>query len=152
MKLFNGVITSFALMALGSGFAMAEHGDGETGIARLRSEAQSLNQVVYYSYINPRVKSEVRQFTQAVESLNFCETRGGRGGRGFVPNSEGMVPMDHGDNPRDCFLEIQRVQYTWETVDRRLYDTRYDFPQIYFQYLETSEAYYGFLREEGVNP
>lgn len=159
MKSSQVVTLVVTLGVLSSSVVLAEHGDLNP-VARLRAEAQELNTIVQSSYIRYYVKSAVYRFARATDFLNACMNGspwGRRGERGDEPFSgrsdsnqsdESLEPMDHGDAQR-CELELRRVQDTWFPVERYLYDTNYDLPQVYYQYLETSEALAAVMRERG---
>ena len=126
------------LAVLGLVFAASAFADHTGGsIDALVSASRNLNQTVNYSYLRYHVKSAVYGFSNEVEQLDRCAD-----GRGF----ERPELMDHGTNdhtggvPPQCQYQLNRVRASFSQVERYLYDTYYDFPQVYQAYQYTRSA------------
>ncbi|MEK6705283.1 MAG: hypothetical protein AABZ06_05800 [Bdellovibrionota bacterium] len=121
----------------------ADHGDLNPA-SRLRSEAQELNEIVQMSWLRYQVKYSVQRFAMQAEKAGLCA--GGSGGLPGEPgdnlqgNEPGEIikPLDHSDG--NCAYEIQALRGVWVDVERYLYDTNYDLPSVYRQYVQTRQA------------
>ncbi len=99
------------------------HHDGDP-IGELMEEAATLDSVVQSSWIRPNVKYAVSHFVQDISPLDDCS---------------GLSPVADHQGP-SCRGEVAHVQMAWRRVGRYLYDTNFDFPQVYNQYLRTQTA------------
>ncbi len=145
MKLKLNVAILSLLFALP---AFADHGDGG-GVARLHEDTHRLESIVQNSYLRYRVKLAVRRLTSEVSALFKCsgsdepggDEPGGPGGGGGEPG--GPVHLsgtwDHVDPTGSCEAIEQRVRQAWYPVDRYLYDSYYDLPQVYQAYVQVRQ-------------
>ena len=152
MKLYRIVGLSVMLSVLVSMASLvtayADHSDDNPG-SRLRAEAQELNVIVQQSWLRYQVKASVQRFAMQAERAGMCA--GGSGepvDRIMGGEPDGIIkPLDHGDG--NCIYEIQMLRNVWIDVERYLYDTTYDFPQVYRQYIQTRRAVRDFLAVNG---
>ena len=112
-------------------FAAQAHHQGDP-IGDLLSQAQSLNYTAQSSWLQPNVKYAVEHFVSDISSIEDCVI--------YSPYG------DHEDSGVSCRDEVYHVQGAWNTVARYLYDTNYDFPQVYNQYLQTQYAFQNAIR------
>ena len=143
--------------AFGAASASAEHNPGYPGnpgypapggsaVQQLYSEASRLNSQVQYSYLNTNVKVTVSRFANEVASLaNGCRPWG----VAVESANDGSIDVEDHGNPSyppypggSCAYQRDRVLQSWSQVERYLYDTYYDFPAVYDQYLRTRSAVY----------
>ena len=94
---------------------------------RVSSSARLLDRTVSYSHISYRVKRAVSRFTRVAADLEYCKVD-----RFGEPGIKG-----HGDDCHDVERSTRRL---WSDVDYYLYDTQWDFPQIYSAYRNTQRA------------
>ncbi len=104
--------------------AHAGHTVPDGSIDRLHQDAHNLNDRVQNSWLNYRVKRAVYTFTTEVSAFYKCVSSG-----------------PHWDHtlPETCEHHFPRVWQTWYSVDRSLYDTSFDFPQVYNTYLRVRQ-------------
>ncbi|MEK6705114.1 MAG: hypothetical protein AABZ06_04950 [Bdellovibrionota bacterium] len=148
MKLFGIICLLIMLPVWPLVIAYADHGDADPS-SRLRAEARELNEIVQQSWLRYQVKASVQRFATQAEKAGLCA--GGSGGLPGEPgdnilgneSSEIIKPLDHSDG--NCIYEIQMLRNVWVDVERYLYDTTYDFPHVYRQYVQTRQALRDFL-------
>jgi len=142
-----GLVSLIFIASIGA--ASADHGS-QNPAGHLRGETQELNSVVQRSWLNYNVKSAVQRF--AMQANRAAANCGGGFGGNFAEATEQLIadhageitnPLDH--NEGNCGYEAQTLRNVWSEVERYLYDTTYDFPQVYSQYVETRQALYDFL-------
>lgn len=110
------------LLALPAGIARADHEVPGGSIGRLHNDAHQLENVVRYSYLRYQVKQAVFRFVSDVSRLFVCTS-------GDEPRN------DHNDHiGSGCSYALDNVGRSWYPVDRYLYDTYYDLPQVYYSY------------------
>jgi hypothetical protein len=119
--------------------AFANHnGGGGSPTDTLLQEANELNQIVSYSTLRWPVKSAVQSFDSAAQQLATCDDDDNGQGANATLHEPIEEPMHH--NGDSCSFQLQNVLNTWSQVDRYLYDTNFDYPQVYNQYLSTRQA------------
>ncbi|MBI1859853.1 MAG: hypothetical protein HYR96_02920 [Deltaproteobacteria bacterium] len=135
------------VIAMGMGLvAMAAHEGTPGSIGYLVGESAELNQMVQYSYLNYQVKSVVNDFDYRTRELQQCAQYRGRGlNAGLIRLMDhvgGEFVDDHSGEgcPAECRFQLQNVQNSFRQVERFLYDTQRDFPQIFQQYLNVRQA------------
>jgi hypothetical protein len=100
---------------------LADHSGGTAGVARLHNAVHQLDNHVRYSYLSPQVKQSVRRLVQEASMYYNCVNRS-------------PSPFGEHEPGRSCEYNEQRMLQVWYSVDRFLYDTYYDFPQVYRAY------------------
>ena len=134
---FFGIVLTASMFLVG-GVAFADHNHGQEGYSRVINEVSNLNNLVQSSWLQSGIKQTVSRFHASVHQLDMC------GGNQFQfnPAFELIAPMDHGGDSGgyDCQNLINRLRWQWREVDRYLYDTNYDFPNVHQAYHETKDA------------
>jgi len=139
------------LMAMRGEIASADHTSPTGSVSRLVYESQELVQTVRYVGLNYNVQQSVDRFNYDVLRLSDCIRF--YGNRGLVGESsltsgdhlEAPDMRDHTENPgvpSQCRMNLDVARRSFAQVERYLYDTNYDYPQVYRSYLETREALY----------
>ena len=100
--------------------ALADHTNPNHPLDRLVMDTDRLEYQVWYSNLRYEVKSAVRNFAYDVDYFARCMD--------MYPQNP-LYP-----NHSVCRFEFDRVRYSFYSVDRYLYDTYYDYPQIYNSY------------------
>lgn len=145
--------------------AVADHSSPSGSVARLQYETQELLQTVRYVGLNYNVQQAVNRFYYDVERLADCvRFNGGRGVRNTSfskgDHLDGPDFRDHDELvgvPYQCRTNLDMARRSFTPVERYLYDTSYDYPQVYRSYMETREAllslqFGGFPGPGPVNP
>lgn len=137
VKMFK--MAMVGLMFAMSGVAMADHNDGGR-YGNVRNRAYELNQVVQWSGLRWNVQNAVSRLAQSTSQLDD---------RFMVP-TQPMQPaslnrFDHNDGGSNNYV-IQQIRSEWYEVERYLYDTNYDYPQVYRAYRNLRHA----LRQAGI--
>lgn len=154
MNILRKTLFCLSLFAL-SFSAYSEHGDGGwggDGYSSLSNATNRLNSLVQYSSLHCHVKGAVNNFTYAVDNYMRCANRGNYGyGSDNLSNIVGgtigligaiggaVSTFDHGRNG-DCYGARNRMQYAFRSVSNYLYDTSWDYPQVYRAYQRTANA------------
>ena len=102
--------------------AKADHTLPAGSLAHLRRDTYDLDREVQYSTLNYQVRRTVSVFAYDVSRFLSCV-----GAR--------AVSRDHDVIPAQCEYALDRVHSSWYPVERYLYDTDYDYPQVYYRYL-----------------
>lgn len=130
-KTFWLSFASTLVLTLSAVSALAEHGeDGSYGTVVY--EASRLHDTVQYSALGFRVKQAVARFHSMVHQLENC------GAAPAQPNAVPVGTFEHGED--GCAMIASQVRRSWSVVERYLYDTYYDYPQVYAEYLQTRNA------------
>lgn len=132
------------LLALAlAGPAIADH-EGPGSLTTLLVEVHNLKQIVDYSPLRYAVKQAVVRFMLDAEGIDRCID-----GVGFPHDSaDDSVADDHvtddhqGGVPDRCRYQLDVARSSFHPVERYLYDTSFDFPQVYQAYLRTRAALY----------
>ena len=130
-------LTGVCLIAFSASPAFANHEGGGS----LQGAAAELNEQVQCSSLRYQVKYAVNFFAQqAARYSAYCgETMGMT--QPMNHEGEGIIqPLDHNGGGANCRYELRNVLRSWSLVERYLYDTNYDYPNIYNSYLETRAA------------
>ena len=105
----------FASTFLLAGSIFADHEGGNRALSRAINQ---LEYVVTYSTLNYNVKNSVNYFVNDARNyLYYCA-------------NGGFSIMDHNGNRR-CGRYRQNMQWRFQIVSNYLYDTHYDYPQVY---------------------
>ena len=135
---FLGRAVLAVAMCVGGSTAFADHqqpGQGQFG--GVVTEAGELNNVVQWSNLRPNVKQTVARFANTAAQLGYC---------GDAPLAPVSVELfDHGGGA-GCANLVNQLRWQWNQVERYLYDTGYDYPQVYQSYLNTRAA----LQQAGI--
>jgi hypothetical protein len=126
MKLVRNSLLAVACLCLLPLTARAHHNGDPIG--QLLEEAAQLNAIVQQSYLSPNVQDAVEHFVGDISLIEDCEM------------NPAPVPGFQGYPAQSCRGEVQHVLGAWNRVQRYLYDTTYDFPQVYQQYRNTQFA------------
>lgn len=118
--------SSLLFISLLCGVAKADHTLPVGAMDRLVQDTRSLYNSVMYSSLHSGVKQSVYYFRYDVENLLHC-----------MRDSQNR---DHTLIPEHCEHYVDRVHYSWYQVDRYLWDTGFDYPQVYY--------YYRFVRDD----
>ena len=135
------------------------HHSGSEAITRLHDDTNRLESVVQTSWLRYRVKSAVHRLSNEVSAYFQCSATeepgddepGGTGPGGDEPGGTGPGPVganpsvstrDHTD-PVDCESKEQQVRRAWSIVNRYLYDSYYDLPQVYEAYVQVRQDIQG---------
>ena len=137
MNLKKSVHVLLGVAMLGS-FASADHSGMGGGVQALVYRTGELERTVSYSPLNYNVKNSVFQFANEVRCLARCveyERRPLLDSRNAEPVI-GEIIDDHGGTsvPFTCERELRMTRYSFRAAEQNLYDTAYEFPQIYQSY------------------
>lgn len=119
MKHLVGSLVVLTMFLSGIAFASRDHTGG--AVDTLVYDASQLEQMVRYSPLNYSVKDAVSRFNYDVERLGYCADHS----------------RDHDGCPAACKYDLYNAQESFRPVSRYLYDTQYEYPQIYNQYRRT---------------
>ncbi len=122
MKLRNLVLVLFAAATLHFTSALADHTLPSGSIARLKRDTYDLGRAVQYSTIAYQVKSAFSRFSYDVSRFISCV-------------QQRPQERDHDLIPSSCEYDLDRLHSSWYPVERYLYDTNYDYPNVYYRYL-----------------
>lgn len=111
---------ALAVSSIGS-VAIADHTLPAGSLARLQRDTYDLDRSVQYSTISYNVKRAVSRFAYDVNRFVACTGQ--------------REQRDHDLIPEHCEYVLDQVHYSWYPVERYLYDTNYDYPYIYYRYL-----------------
>jgi hypothetical protein len=117
--------------------AKADHDSPMGSIGRLMYETTELQREVNYSWLRHHVKASVNRFTYDVQALFYCAQQGFRNTALAAPRP------DHTEEvgcPHWCRQQMARAQYSFDSVSRYLYDTNWDYPNVYRAWLHTQDA------------
>ena len=129
--------------------ALADHPDDPPrggGAMALYNASENLERTVRWSGISWRVVSAVNYFGSNVHRFYQC-SRFGDGD--LEPNEvvmdqpeERIVDQPDFEHPDEgnCRSQMNSVQGAWYQVDRYLYDTNWDYPQVYRAYMRVRRA------------
>ncbi len=120
------------LVPLWSALAFADHSSPMGSVGLLLAYAQDLEQAVQYSSLQYNIKSVVFEFVHQVNHLADCIRREPR------PIFNGHI--DDIGVVGSCRSEFYGVQSSFRSVERYLYDTNWDYPDIYNAYVSTRRA------------
>lgn len=121
MKTYLGLLVLAFLIGT-TQIAHADHQVEGGLVTRLHSGAHQLDDLVRYSTLKYSVKRAVSQFQYEVSRFYQC-----------VPQRSNS--RDHQMIPDHCVSYFRYSKSSFAPVDRFLYDTNFDYPQIYRQYL-----------------
>lgn len=135
VKMFK--VAMIGLLFAMSGVAMADHNDGGR-YDNVRDRAYELNQVVQWSGLRWHVREAVSRLVQSTSQLDD---------RYIAPIQPASVHrFDHNEGGGSNSYVIQQIRSEWYQVERYLYDTNYDYPQVYQSYRRLRHA----LRQAGI--
>lgn len=109
-----------------------DHNSPLGSVGLLMTEAEELNQVVQYSTLGYSVKQAVSNFSYSVQQLVDCVRSNGR-----------PVVNDHLEDPfcpESCSRQLQSTRYSFRIAERSLYDTNWDYPEVYRAYVSVRRA------------
>ena len=112
--------------------ALAGHGDPMGSPGLMLAEAQDLSDAVSTYGLRYNVQQAVFHFMTDVNKLADC-----------VRGSARFVPQDHMEDvgvPRRCGRALGHVRRQFQPVNRYLYDTQWDLPEVYEIYREVKVA------------
>ncbi len=109
-----------------TGVAFADHTLPQGSIERFERDSRDLYNVVRYSTLKYQVKQAVYAFSYDVEQFVHCV-------HGYQES------RDHDLIPSSCEYDLDRVHNSYYAVNRYLYDTYYDYPQVYSRYLRVNQ-------------
>lgn len=115
-------LSVFFLVFLYGTLALADHTLPSGSLARLARDTYSLDSSVRYSSLRYEVKMAVSRFAYDVERFIRC-------------TQNGPITRDHDLIPESCEYDLHQVQRSFYPVDRYLYDTYYDYPHVYRNYV-----------------
>lgn len=115
------ILVLFAAAILQFSSAFADHTLPSGSLGRLRQDTARLDSTVRYSTLRYDVKLAVSRFAYDVERFVQCSQFRGEN-------------RDHDLIPEHCEQDMHQVHYSFYSVDRFLYDTYYDYPQVYRVY------------------
>lgn len=143
---------SLALISTVGTIARADHNENDPS-QKLVNESLELNQKVQRSNLRSAVKNSVNRFyIEVVRTTNCTANNGGLRDRSNIDPSTlgtgggeigGIGTLDHRED--DCQTEKTRLNAAWTPVERYLYDTYFDYYEIYQHYLSNREALHDFL-------
>ena len=116
--------------------AIADHGGGGPYVS-VSYEARQLNNVTQWSSLRPNVKQTVSRFAYTANELGNCDFD--EPGRHLLVLANSVEPNDHTGDPR-CQGLMNQLHWQWHQVEHFLYDTNYDYPQVYQAYIRTRDA------------
>ncbi|MBI1861179.1 MAG: hypothetical protein HYR96_09710 [Deltaproteobacteria bacterium] len=129
---------TLTLMFLAFGFqsavVRADHEVPEGSVHELHEAAHQLEYEVRYTYLSYRVKQAVSRFTSNVVRFYTCVG--------------GNPADDHETVGTACYGPLRSAQQTFYPVERYLYDTYYDYPRVYQEYVRVKQL----LRSVGSGP
>ena len=110
----------------------ADHTGKPGSVGNLAGETDRLDRAVQYSSLNYNVKYAVSRFSQDVDRLHDC-----------VDHSE--INRDHTGTtnpgcPSQCSYYLNYARSSFQDVERYLYDTNFDYPQVYQAYRSAKYA------------
>jgi len=121
---FMGILCFVAFQGM---FSYADHELPAGTVERLERDTRDLNYAVSYSTLRYAVKQAVARFAYDVDRFVDC-VHGG-------PH----ITDDHDLIPGNCEFDLHHVRRSWYPVERYLYDTYYDYPQVYRRYLRVRD-------------
>ena len=127
-RAFTSSVLIFSLLAA---IAQADHTLPSGTMNRLYQDTRNLYKSVMYSPLHNGVKQSVYYFRRDVENLMRCMQG---------PHDSATEKRDHDLLPEYCEHYLDSVHYSWYQVDRYLWDTNFDYPQVYY--------YYRFVRDD----
>ena len=134
MNKVTKLVSAAALMsALLFNTAQADHKKGST--AALAFETSNLSYFVENSWLRYSVKNSVKRFERDVDYLSQCVRY----------SSVNNIVLDHTEDegvPRICEYNLRMAYDSFRSVDRYLYDTEWDLPNVFRAYLEVKDALY----------
>lgn len=122
MKVRNLLLVLIGVFTLYVNIGVADHTLPAGSFSKLGKDTNHLDYVVRYSTLRYDVKWAVSNFAYDVKRLLYCV-------------KYAQVDRDHDLLPEKCEYDLHRVQYSFYPVDRYLYDTYYDYPNVYYAYL-----------------
>lgn len=130
------ILNLFLVFALFESNARGDHSSPVGSIERLLYEAERLEEVVmdWRSNLREPVVRSVRLFTDSVRNLQQCT------GYERYELSEFNDHLDDIGVSSQCRSALNRVLRNFGPVQQYLYDTKYDLPQVFEAYVDTSRA------------
>ena len=131
--------------------AWAEHDGPEEPKQALQEATSHLTNVVQRAYLRRVVKESVFRFSREVSQVSICpdldSDNDTRNNALPIINSNASF-LEHNDESA-CTMQLEEIQRAFRPVERFLYDTYGDLPNVHEAYLETRRALYALLSAYG---